>query len=216
MAERIPPGRAGRLWLRSRLAAAHRSLELLDRKRQLLRREQRRLAKLRQETQGLWVTSCAEAETWGLRAALLGGSSDLDFASASLAGRANAEPVWRSTVGVRHPDDPHCTLPVLGPADSAAANAAIAPAAASYRRALEAATAFAVADASLALIETELRATERRLRAIERRRIPMLEDALHGLELRLDEYEREERIATRWAQRRIQGTLGGAAAQILD
>jgi len=162
------------------------------------------------------MTTCAEAETWGLRAALLGGSSDLDLASAPLAGRANAELVWRNTMGVRHPVDPRCVLPLLGPADSVAANAAIAPAAASYRRALEAAATYAVADASLALIETELRATERRLRAIERRRIPMLEDALHGLELHLDEYERQERVATRWAQRRLQGNLGGPAGQALD
>ena len=213
MPEQIPPGRAGRLWLRDRLASARRSMELLDRKRQLLRREQSRLAELREESRRDWLTSCSEAETWGLRAALLGGSTEVVSTGVTVAGRARVEVAWRNTMGVRHPDDPRCDLPELGPSDAAATNAAVAPAAASYRRALEAAVAYAVADASFAVLDGELRATERRHRAIERRRVPPLEDALRRLELRLDELEREERVVTRWAKRRLQGKLGGPAAQ---
>ncbi len=212
MPEQVPPGRAGRLWLRDRLASARRSMELLDRKRQLLRREQSRLAELREETRRNWVTSCAEAETWGLRAALLGGSSEVVSTGATVAGKARVEIAWRNTMGVRHPEDPHCNLPELGPSEAAAANAAVAPAAASYRRALEAGVAYAVADVSFAVLDEELRATERRHRAIERRRVPSLEEALRRLELRLDEIEREERVVTRWAQRRRQGKLAGPAA----
>jgi len=211
--EQVPPGRAGRLWLLGRLRAARRSMELLDRKRQLLRREQSRLAELCGETRRRWVTSCSEADTWGLRAAVLGGSADVALSGSTVAGRAGVEVVWRNTMGVRHPDDPRCALPELSPAASAAANAAVAPASASYRRALEAGVANAVADRSLAVIEEELHATERRHRAIERRRVPQLEDALRRLELRLDELEREERVVTRWAQRRLQGSLGGPASQ---
>jgi len=208
MPEQVPPGRAGRLWLRGRLASARRSMELLDRKRQLLRRERDRLAELREETHRRWVASCAEAETWGLRASILGGTADVTLSSAAVAGRARVDVTWRNTMGVRHPDDPHCALPAFAPADAAAANAAIMPAAASYRRALEAGVAYAVTDTSFKVLDLELRDTERRLRAIERRRVPLLEDGLRRLELHLDELEREERVVTRWAQRRRQGELG--------
>jgi len=205
--EQVPPGRAGRLWLRRRLASAQRSVELLDRKRQLLRRERSRLAELREETRRHWVMSCSEAETWGLRASILGGMADVVLSSAAVAGRARVDVTWRNTMGVRHPDDPRCSLPVLNPADAAASNAAVTPAADSYRRALEAGVAYAVADTSFKVLDLELRDTERRLRAIERRRVPLLEDGLRRLELHLDELEREERVVTRWAQRRRQGEL---------
>jgi V/A-type H+/Na+-transporting ATPase subunit D len=211
--DQVPPGRAGRLWLRGRLRAAQRSMELLDRKRQLLRREQSRLAQLREESNQRWVTSCSQAEMWGLRAALLGGSVHVALSGAAVAGRASVELAWRNTMGVRHPDDPRCVLPELEPADCAAGNAAVAPAAASYRQALEAGVAYAVADRSFAVLDEELRATERRHRAIERRRIPQLEASLRRLELRLDELEREERVVTRWAQRRLQEKLGEPAVQ---
>jgi len=213
--EQVPPGRAGRLWLRGRLASARRSMKLLDRKRQLVRRERDRLAELREETHRRWVVSCHEAETWGLRASILGGAADVTLSSAAVAGRASVEVTWRNTMGVRHPDDPRCALPTLAPADSAAANSAVSPAAASYRRALEAGVAYAVADTSFALLDVELRATERRLRAIERRRVPLLEEALRRLELHLDELEREERVVTRWAQHRRQGKLGGPGSQAI-
>ena len=212
VAEHVPPGRAGRLWLLGRLTAARRSVELLDRKRQLLRRELSRLATLHDETRQRWVISCAEAERWGLRATVLGGASDVALSAAAVAGRANVEVAWRNTMGVQHPDQPRCALPSLSPIEAAAANAAVAPASASYRRALEAAVAFAAADASWRLLDAELHATDRRLRAIERHRLPALGDALHRLELRLDELEQEERVVTRWAQRRRRGQLAGPAA----
>lgn len=202
MAEPVPPGRAGRLWLRGRVAFARRSLELLDRKRQLLRRELTGLAQVRQEAHARWVTSCAEAERWGVRAAALGGASDVALAAASVGGEARVEVPWRNTMGVLHPDDPRCMLPSLSPAEGAAGSAAVAPAAAAYREALEAAVAHAATEHSYRLLDAELRATERRRRAIEHRRLPALEEALHRLELRLDEFEREEGVVIRWAQGR--------------
>jgi len=50
MPERVPPGRAGRLWLLGRVASARRSVELLDRKRKLLQREDARLTELCEQT----------------------------------------------------------------------------------------------------------------------------------------------------------------------
>ncbi|HUY22429.1 MAG TPA: V-type ATP synthase subunit D [Acidimicrobiales bacterium] len=211
MAEHVPPGRAGRLWLSGRLAAARRGAELLDRKRQLLRREREHLALLRGDTQRAWDTACVEAERWGLRSGVLGGVTDTALAVASCAGHAEVHVRWGNTMGVRHPDDARVTAAAPGPAALAAGNAALAPAAAAYRGALAAAVAHAVADDAYGRIDAELQATQRRLRAIERLRVPRLQEALDHLELRLDELEREERVATRWAQRRrgASPTAGG-------
>lgn len=214
MAENVPPGRAGRLWIRGRLAAARRAMELLDRKRQLLLRERARISELLDESERRWVSSCQEAETWSLRASLLGGSSEVAMSAALTSGKASVEVTWRNTMGVLHPEDPRLSLPELGPVEQAAVNAAVSPAAAAHRSALEAAVAHAAVRSSYERLEGELVATQRRHRALEKRRVPLLEDSLSRLELRLDELEREERVVTRWAQRRIQGTLGGPAAGI--
>jgi V/A-type H+-transporting ATPase subunit D len=187
-------------------------VELLDRKRQLLLHELGQLAVARDETRQRWVISCTEAERWGMRAAALGGASDVALAAGAVGGRAEVDAPWRNTMGVWHPDEPRCTLAVLSPAGAAAANAAVGPAAASYRKALEAAVAHAAMDTSWRLLNVELRATERRLRAIERRRLPALEDTLHRLDLRLDELEREERVVTRWARGHRQEQIFGPAS----
>ena len=201
MPERIPPGRAGRLWLSARLDAAHRGRELLDRKRQLLRRDQRRLALLADERRSAWETACARAQQWSLRAGILSGSGATALFAAPLAGRASITVFWRNTMGVRHPDDARCALPDLPPQTAAAGNAALAPAAAAYRDAVRAAVDAAVAATALRSIATELAATQRRLRALERHRIPYLERSLRDLAFALEEHEREERVITRWAVR---------------
>ena len=110
---------------------------------------------------------------------------------------------WRNSMGVWHPDDARCVPALPEPSELAAGNAALAPAAASYGEALEAAVEHAVADEAFRRVDTELRATERRLRGIERHRVPMLEAALEQLELRLEELEREQHVVARWAQRRL-------------
>lgn len=215
MPENVPPGRAGRLWLRSRLDAARRAMDLLDRKRQLLLRERARIAELLDESEKRWVSSCRAAETWALRASLLGGSTEVAMSSAQTVGKAAVELRWRNTMGVIHPDDPRLSLPQLAPAEEAAANSAVSPAAAAHRRALEDAVAHAVITTSYERVESELATTQRRHRAIEKHRVPLLEDTLSRLELRLDELEREERVVTRWAQRRLQGSLGDPAARFV-
>ena len=202
MIESAPPGRAGRLWLRSRIASARRNLELLDRKRRLLNRELADLGPQREFARRDWVQTCLEAQVWGLRATALGGVSDISFVAQNAGGRAEVEVPWHNTMGVTHPGLPNLTLPSLAPAVTAAASAALGPATAAYRRALEAGVAYAALDRSFLVLEAELRSTERRRRAIERRRIPTLQEALHRLELRLDELEREERVIGRWAKQR--------------
>ncbi len=212
MAERVPPGRTGRLWLMERLAVARRGEDLLDRKRQLLRFEQQRLTVLCDRAERVWHTACAAAEQWGLRVAVLGGDATALRTARALAGPATVEISWGNTMGVRLPGAAACTLPVLAPAEVAAGNSAVGPAASAYRRALEAAAAYAVAAAAKREVEAELRATQRRLRAIERHRIPRLESSLHDLALRLEELEREERVVTRWAYTRREKAQAARAA----
>jgi V/A-type H+-transporting ATPase subunit D len=200
--ERTPAGRAGRLWLIRRLDAAQRGRELLERKRQLLRRQFDHLVLLAEEQRRAWTAACAEGRRWGLRAVLLGGSEELALVAGTLAGQAGVTVAWRNTMGASHPDEARCVLPALDPAVAAAANAAFAPAAAAYRQALELGAGVAVAETARDRIGAELRATQRRLRALERHRLPALAGALQTLEMQLDELEREERVTARWALNR--------------
>lgn len=202
MAEHVPPGRAGRLWLVDRIGTAARGVDLLRQKRQVLLREQRRLSLVVEQTGAAWASAAAHAARWGSRAGALGGSTAVRLAAADVAGRGTVSISWRSTMGTRHPDEARCEVPPLPPATAASSNAAIAPAAAAHGQAIRAAAGHAVASAALREVERELAATQRRLRAIEHHRLPALQAQLHDLVLRLDELEREERLITRWAKRR--------------
>lgn len=197
---RVPPGRAGRLWLRNRSDFARRSLELLDRKQLLLRQELERARAGRDTAREAWTDACLDARQWGLRAELIGGASDVAMAGSGLAGHAQVDVRWRNTMGVTHPDDARLNPAVLAPMQAAATNSALGVAAAAYREALRAAVAFAVIERACDALERELSATQRRRRSIERHRLPALQDALERLELRLDELEREERVVNRWAK----------------
>jgi V/A-type H+-transporting ATPase subunit D len=204
MAERIPPGRAGRLWLVSHLAAAHRGRELLDRKHQLLAREQERLAAIHDQLRTAWLDACADALQWSVRAAIVGGTVTTGLFAGAVAGRTTVTIVWVNTMGVRHADTASCVFPVLSPNIAVAGNAALLPAAAAQRKALAAAVDAAVVTTALRRIEAERQATGRRLRGLEHKRIPRLDSALHTLQLKLDESEREEQVVTRMARERLQ------------
>lgn len=200
VAERRLPGRAGRLWLRQRLAVTRRSAELLDRKLQLLERECVVLRDRCEETARQWALACAAADRWSARTAVLG-AGDVAVAAAGVTGRGRAAVRWADTMGVRRPVEATTDLPPVDPVALAAANGAVAPAWAACRTAVQAAVEHAVADRALHLLEDERQATQHRLRAIEHRRLPALVDELHDLEIRLDELEREEMLMSRWASR---------------
>ncbi|HET8983026.1 MAG TPA: V-type ATP synthase subunit D, partial [Pedococcus sp.] len=94
----IPPGRAGRNWLRRRLATAERGREQLDRKLRILFPEEQRLRILATRARADWESACAQADAWLLRAALLGGQDAIRCAS-------RFEPVgvevqWATTMGL--------------------------------------------------------------------------------------------------------------------
>jgi len=204
MAERIPPGRAGRLWLVSHLAAAHRGRDLLDRKHQLLRREKDRLAAVADQLHAVWLDAFANAQQWSLRTGVIGGTVTTGLFARPVAGRATVSIDWANTMGVRHAGKASCDFPALAPEVAVAGNAALLPAAAAHRTALAAAVDAAVVATALRRIEAERQATQRRLRGIEHHRIPRLDSALHALQLQLDENEREEQVVTRMARERQQ------------
>ncbi|MGA2305925.1 MAG: V-type ATP synthase subunit D [Acidimicrobiales bacterium] len=199
MAEHVPPGRAGRLWLVKRIDTAERGVELLRQKREVLRREQRRLSQMAEHTGAAWANAAVDADRWSSRACALSGSTAVRLAALDVAGKSRVSISWRNTMGTRHPDEAGCELPALTPAAAASSNAAILPAAHAHVRALRAAAEHAVASAALREVESELVSTHRRLRAIERHRLPALQAQLQVLVLQLDEREREERLIARWA-----------------
>jgi V/A-type H+-transporting ATPase subunit D len=193
---RHPPGRAGRLWLRKRLEIARRGSDLLDRKLRILRREQERLALLVQRTGEEWQRTCGDAETWLLRAALLGGQRALRLAGDGAP--AEVTVVWAETMGIHYPVQATCAPPGdRGPL--APRSAALGQAASAHRTALAAALRHAAATAAARTVDDEVAVTRQRLRAIEDRWIPRLQAALAEVELTLDEQERADGVRLRRA-----------------
>jgi V/A-type H+-transporting ATPase subunit D len=191
---RVPPGRAGRLWLRGRLQVAERGLDLLDRKLRILRGEHERLALRAQRTGHDWELACQQAETWLLRAALLGGQRALRLSADGQDTEVGI--VWRDTMGLHYPAEATCDFaaeePPLG-------GAALDLAKTAHQAALSAAVEHAAATAALATLEDEIAATSQRLRAIQDRWIPRLRAALAELELALDESEQADAARLRRA-----------------
>ena len=65
---RVPPGRAGRLWLRARLDVAERGVSLLEQKVRILGDERRRLRALTEDTGRDWergLPRCPHLDTAG-------------------------------------------------------------------------------------------------------------------------------------------------------
>ncbi len=135
MPSQTPPGRAGRPWLLERIATATHGMELLREKQQLLAREQRRLLRHREQTELEWAHSCAQAELWSTRAAVVSGSTSTQLAGAKNEGRTNVTITWRNTMGVVHPDEARVNAPKLSSLERAALNSAIGPSSAPHRRA---------------------------------------------------------------------------------
>jgi V/A-type H+-transporting ATPase subunit D len=184
----VPPGRAGRLWLRRRLAAAEHAADLLDRKLRILRAEQDRLHALARCTGAEWQASCAAADEWLLRAGLLGGRRALRLADDGH--RADVTVEYAATMGVRYPTQVRYVPSGVSP--PAPEHAALAQARDASRTALAAACAHAVATTAARIMDEEVTATRRRIRAIKNRWRPRLTAALADIELVLEEQERED------------------------
>jgi V/A-type H+-transporting ATPase subunit D len=192
-----PPGRAGLMWLQHRLGLAQRAASRLDQKLRILRTEQAAFALLVQRTGPAWEQACGEAETWLLRAALLGGQEGVR----PPAGVPPAEVriAWTTALGTTYPAHGNCLVPDPDPHLAAMASAALVEATVAHRRALEAAVQHAVASTAARAIDAEVLSTRQRLRGVQNRWVPRLEAALSELRLTLDEAEHAEGIRLRWA-----------------
>jgi V/A-type H+/Na+-transporting ATPase subunit D len=193
----LPPGRAGRIWLRRRLAVARRGADLLDRKLRILRVEQQRYQLLTQRSATAWTDAHREAETWLLRAALVGGERAIRLAADGT--DAEVAITWTTTMGVSHPVRATCQIPERQITAPTPDNTALVRAVAAYETALRAAVEHAVATAALRVVDAEVIATRRRVRAIDDRWIPRLTEAQRVLQFALDQQEHDDGVRLRWA-----------------
>ncbi len=192
---RVPPGRAGRIWLRRRLGTARRGRDQLDRKLRILQPEAQRQRIRAARSHEEWDRACAEVRRWTTRAALVSGQDG--FRHASARHLADVELSWATSMGVRYPSGASVvTAPEPGVAVD---NAAVVPALGASRTALLAGVRAAAADEAVRRIEAEIDVTRRRLHALDRRWLPWLEDELARLELALDQAEHEDGIRLRRA-----------------
>jgi V/A-type H+-transporting ATPase subunit D len=197
---RIPPGRAGRLWLLRRLDVARRGADVLDQKRQTLLREQERLAAQLAETAAEWERLAVASAEWNTRALTIAGPRRIFLSAFHRSGQADVSVEWRNTLGVVVPASARVQL---GPSPDFVAlggGSTVALAARAHERALAAGAAHAAARMAHDAISAELARTTRRVRAIERRWIPQHEAELARLELRLEEVELEDVARAHWAQ----------------
>lgn len=192
MALRVPPGRAGRLWLMRRLDVAGRGAEVLDQKRRTLLRERQRTAAALEEAAASWERLGLLAAQSNDRALALAGERRLRLGAVHLRRPTTVEVTWRNAIGTTIPTG--ARPDVADPPDFVAlgGGSVVAQAAEMHRQALAAAADHAVARAAHEAIEAEFAATTRRLRAIERRWIPEHERALRRLELELAERDLED------------------------
>ncbi len=204
MANRVPPGRAGRLWLERRLEVARRGADVLDQKRQILLREQQRLSGRLVESAAEWERLSGEATQWNDRALAIAGARRLRLASLYRRDHAEVVVEWRNALGTLFPAEA-IVRPAWSPDFVAlGGGSSVALAARAHTEALAAGAVHAAVRAAYEAISAELAATTRRLRAIERRLIPEHEAALHRLELTLEERELEDAVRARWALERQQ------------
>jgi V/A-type H+/Na+-transporting ATPase subunit D len=202
MALRIPPGRAGRIWLVGRLEIARRGAELLDRKRQALLREQTRVRAEAADAQRAWHEAAAQAALWSDRAAMLDGADRLELLTRHVHVQASLELSWSNLMGARIPGIEAAAVPDPPPVSALGGSSAAVIAARSSCEAVRAAARYAVAERADIELSAELARAAQRLRALQQRWIPQHEQALAMLDLALDESQREQAVRVRWLTRR--------------
>jgi V/A-type H+/Na+-transporting ATPase subunit D len=189
----VPPGRAGRLWLQRRLETARRGADLLDRKLRILQAQLAQARDSAAQTAVEWRQRQSDAESWLLRAALLGGQRAIRLADDGLFAEVTVS--YAATMGIRYPAGATCVIPPSaawdGPALTGARRA--------HRAALAAAVRHAAAAEAERVIEAETLATRHRLRAIRDRWIPRLEQALAEVTFAIEEQERADAARLRLA-----------------
>jgi V/A-type H+/Na+-transporting ATPase subunit D len=191
----VPPGRAGRIWLVRRLETARRGADLLDRKLRILQGELARRQTAAAETEARWDRCQADAQTWLLRAALIGGQRAIRLADDGQ--QVEVTVGYELAMGVRYPSRATCVFPSPVTWD----DPVLARARQEHRAALAAAAEHAAAAAAVRIVDAEVRATRYRLRAVQDRWIPGLEQALADITFALEEQERSDAARLRLAAR---------------
>jgi V/A-type H+/Na+-transporting ATPase subunit D len=199
---RVPPGKAGRLWLVRRLGVAERGRDLLDRKRQALLAHERRLRAEADASRERLEAAAADAERWMPRAVLAEGESRIGLFAAHVREPADARIDRRRLMGVRIPALAAYRAAPVPDLAGLGAQTALLRAADAYRRLAAVAVEAAVARAAADRVSSELATVARRQRALEQRWIPRQRAALAALELTLEESEREEAARIRWLAER--------------
>lgn len=190
-----PPGRMGRLWVLTRLDLAERGVTLLEQKLHLLTAMREELQRRAEQSRQDWQQACHEADTWGLRAVLVGGQQAIDLAITTAPASVTVQ--WAITAGVRYPDVATCVLP---PQDDPAViypTSASVQAANAYRAAVVAAAEYAAAQSAMRTVEREIHTTRLRARALSRHWLPLLRQELARIELELEEEDRDAAIRVR-------------------
>jgi V/A-type H+-transporting ATPase subunit D len=197
---RVPPGRAGQVWLRRRRATAARGVDILARKQHLLAEERSQRGALADAARVAWIDACEDAERWCSRALRLAHHAQIPMVASQLRSPASVEVEWHNVMAVAIPASARCRMPEVtipsGSGGSAATDQAVTALSLAVAKALD----HAVIQRALANIDAELLQTRRRLRLLERRRLPQLDAALARGAERLEESEREDILRLRWAR----------------
>lgn len=214
---RIPPGRAGRLWLIRHRDLARRATDMLERKQRLLREESRRRTSRIDALRSEWERASAEMQTWMTRGLLAAGHHRV-AAMGAAAEAATLTLCSEKVLGVELPAGVVAAVPAenLRRAAALGGSAAFDEAARASQRAVLAGVAVAEAEAAGRCLDAALATTSQRLRLLSRHRLPELEAALRSAEERLADQERADLVQMRWAARRHaalgrrQGSGGGS------
>lgn len=192
---RVPPGRAGVMWLRDRLAVAQRGRDQLDRKLRVLVGEQGRRRERVRNLEAEWVRRCEDARTWLLRTALLDGEDAARRARPR--GGATVRLQWATALGLQYPAAGTLLAPEADPVSRP--GPALRAAADAYQAALAAAVELGVAAEAARRFDAEADLVRRRLRALDRRWLPRLQQALDATLLGLEQAEQEDATRIRRA-----------------
>jgi V/A-type H+-transporting ATPase subunit D len=198
-ATRVPPGRAGILRLRRRLAVAEAGADLLARKLTVLSVEADRLATVTAATGQQWHTAARNAQRSLDRAAQLAG--DRGVRLAALAPQARVDVHRTALMGLGYPAGATCDLPARPADEPPPADAALMLAESTVRIAVPAAARHAAAVRAATTVNREAELTRRRLRALQHRRIPGLREALAQAVAQVEELEAADAVLRRWAGR---------------
>ncbi len=197
---RVPPGRAGQVWLRRRLATAHRGIDILSRKQRLLSDERDRRQPHAAAARAAWIEASTEAERWCSRSLRVGHRNQIALVSAQIQAPADVSVDWHNVMAVAIPAKATCEFPDFGLAGASGGSSATDRALVALADAVSKAAEHAAIQRALTNIDAELLQTRRRLRLLERRRVPQLEQALRASRERLAQSEREDILRLRWAR----------------